>query len=557
MSWVSEEKEGPIRIYIQMRDTDDLRLRYLLLTFLAASGLLAVTLLYPMTMDHDVYETMAFELVRFGRLPYLGTWDMNFPGIVYIHALSILLFGTSEVGFRAMDAALHVAIALMLYRLLIRWITPQTAFLAAVFSCMFFLSGNDWNAGQRDGFATFFILLATTLLYQHKDFTDQGTPTRWLLAILEFMIGVLVGCSVAIRPTYGLFSVVILVALFSFSSKSGFRRTAWYIAGLTTLALAMLAPYLRAWGGLEQLYLATIRFNIDIYGSEKYRIPLRIGLLRNATLLVNAVALFAMFAFMLTRYRAKNSVGELSKLYSNRPSRFDLLLFAAYYLSAAASVVVMGKFFRHHFELLFLLSAVLFTIFTELLLQMLRIGRVQQVARLLLIAVVLFITYPWRLAGLYLTGALKSNDPVTDAQYAFASLRHREDQLQLASYITKQGRAGDRVEYVNEDPDLYWRTGLEPATRFTMIFPLAMQTPLGGYTPYQEQWRKEFVDSLEAVKPKFIVIANEPDSFLNFLVKSPRKLVDDIPGFDRLLQTGYQLDTTIAKWSIYRRRSVF
>src|ERR1019366_2530731 len=52
-------------------------------------------LLLPLGTDNSVYQSMALAFVRFGRLPYLGSWDENFPGIIPIHAVAIVLFGNS------------------------------------------------------------------------------------------------------------------------------------------------------------------------------------------------------------------------------------------------------------------------------------------------------------------------------------------------------------------------------------------------------------------------------------------------------------------------------
>jgi hypothetical protein len=42
------------------------------------AGLLAVVFLIPFNSDLDLHHTMGLELTR-GHLPYLGSWDNNFP----------------------------------------------------------------------------------------------------------------------------------------------------------------------------------------------------------------------------------------------------------------------------------------------------------------------------------------------------------------------------------------------------------------------------------------------------------------------------------------------
>src|SRR6185312_7701875 len=74
--------------------------RYFVATVVAAIFLLPIHLFVPLNSDNDLYQAMAVALVKGKGLPYIGSWDVNFPGIVYIHALGIALFGNTDVGFR-------------------------------------------------------------------------------------------------------------------------------------------------------------------------------------------------------------------------------------------------------------------------------------------------------------------------------------------------------------------------------------------------------------------------------------------------------------------------
>jgi hypothetical protein len=93
------------------------------------------------------------------------------------------------------------------------------------------------------------------------------------------------------------------------------------------------------------------------------------------------------------------------------------------------------------------------------------------------------------------------------------------------------------------------------ATRFTTDQCLLIERPQGGFTDYQLCWRKEFVDSLIAVRPIYIITAMGPDSTdVNSFLKEPTEIaLREIPGFDSLLRTNYSLDTVIGWWYLYRR----
>ena len=60
------------------------------------------TLTYRMGVDQGVFAYMGTELLN-GRWPYVGTWESDFPGMVFLHAAELGLLGKSIVLFRLFD----------------------------------------------------------------------------------------------------------------------------------------------------------------------------------------------------------------------------------------------------------------------------------------------------------------------------------------------------------------------------------------------------------------------------------------------------------------------
>src|SRR5688500_2502312 len=92
---------------------------WLLFVLLGAGAaiLLLPLLLFPLSPYNDIYQSMAFAMDQGKGLPYLGSWDQNFPGVVFYHWISIKLFGASDIGFRVIDLLNRVAISLLLFTL--------------------------------------------------------------------------------------------------------------------------------------------------------------------------------------------------------------------------------------------------------------------------------------------------------------------------------------------------------------------------------------------------------------------------------------------------------
>ena len=78
---------------------------------------LPAIIFYPFHADIDIQQVMAWNLYRFHGLPYLQSWDSNFPGAILFHACSIALFGNSELGLRTMDVLIQIASIVLLYKI--------------------------------------------------------------------------------------------------------------------------------------------------------------------------------------------------------------------------------------------------------------------------------------------------------------------------------------------------------------------------------------------------------------------------------------------------------
>src|SRR5258707_1975617 len=80
---------------------------------------LAPTLTYRMGTDQGVFAYMGAAIVD-GRWPYLQTWESDFPGLMWLQALEILVLGKSIAIFRLFDLMFHLANAYLIFRIAAR-----------------------------------------------------------------------------------------------------------------------------------------------------------------------------------------------------------------------------------------------------------------------------------------------------------------------------------------------------------------------------------------------------------------------------------------------------
>lgn len=485
-------------------------------------------LLVPLNPDNDTYHAMAWQLYEYGRLPYLGSWDQNFPGVVYLHWLSISFFGNSAVGFRALDAIFHLANALLLFSLTRRWFTPKISALAAILYVLYYTHDSYWLAGQRDGFAVTFILLA---LYW---FFSRGKSKINLT-----LIGVLLGCATVIRPTYALFGIVI-VLLLEGSIASKLRSSLFIAIGGAMIWTVQFIPYLFVDGGIHEYYMATIRFTSDLYGG--HALSWSNLLLWNRAQKIYFTILFIGLVVLLVKREAL--------LPRDRQLR---VLFLLLFCASLLPVLIMRKFSIYHYDPLFALLTPVCAFFLVRTSEL--FGKYSTATLFLLLGLAAFRLYPRHVVREYVFAKNAAGDSRLD--YVYNRIDHdtlygNGAQAELARYIRLQTQPSDAIEYATIWPGASWRSERLQASRFTTWYALAMTGKEGEHTPYQVEWQKEYVDSIDRVRPKLVIVAQGPKSFLLKPEQEPINKFIALDGMQGLMNSMYTFDTTFRGFTIYR-----
>jgi hypothetical protein len=527
-----------------MADLSPQTRRYLIAMLAGTLVLLSIDLFLPLSLDNEIYQSMAMDLFRFGRLPYLGSWDQNFPGIVYIHWLSIVIFGKSVLGFRVFDLTLHLSMAWMLFSLLCRWIAPSTACLAVLLYILHYISEGDAMAGERDEFAVLFLLVGTVLLFAATGNVTRQWPVRYLAG---FGAGIALTLIFTIRPTYGTFVLAGLAFVF-LSPENRTGLAASFIAGVCCILSALLIPYVMRPGGIEQFYLSTVRYNIEIYGAirEPFAIQIR--------KLFLIPGLIGVLLALRPSFRRAPRVRRLWQTIHTPRSR-ERWLFLGYVLSGLISLFVMGKYLPYHFAPILLLLMPFAALGIESIIAAIPRRTLQGVAIALLVLYSILGVYPLFLLR-SIAHNIRNGQTVVMARYEMVSEEGFRGNVEesVAEYIDKTSPRGERVECATLTAGIRWRTPRECMTRFTTFYPLSLCAPNGGHPDFQQVWRKEYVDSLRFAKPYYLVIGNGPTKDTNWLRKPPSQSIHEIEGFDSLVMPLYRFDTILGGYTILKRR---
>ena len=501
---------------------------YCVSAIVGAAVILLVTLLLPLGFDNDVYQSMAWALYAYHGLPYLASWDMNFPGIVFIHWASIALFGSSDFGFRLFDYLVQIVFAAMYFRLLRRWLSPFESLVAVVVYAVGYVHGAWGIEGQRDAFAVFFLVASALVLFRMR----ERVPGGWSAVTL----GVLSSAAILIRPTYGLFAIVLAALVWSLNTR--WQHVLSYLFGHVMLWTFFLVPYALTDGGISQFYHSTISFNLDIYS----RIRVGNGVFSMSNLVYWILALLGLVlpARCPTRYEKRNI------------ERFDRKFMVLFAMCAIISPMVMGKYFTYH---LLAAQTILIPLACVGLLKTLDYvpwRNARHVAIAASLVVPLGLLYPRHLIRYYASG-LHSGEPLhyTYAKVLSDSLFGLAAQEEAVRYLDARIGGSAKVEYVTLFPALSWRLGHPTATRFTTIVPLARASEAPPL--YVKVWQKEFIDSIQSAKPSYVILSRSHE-WWPFVHAYADSVAHQIPGFDEMLATRYQLDTVIRGFELYRLR---
>src|SRR5579883_476336 len=518
---------------------------YLLRALFGSLGLLAIDLVLPLGWDDQLFQSMALDLLHYHGLPYIGSWAHDFPGIVYIHWLSIIVFGDSHFGFRTFDVLLHIIMSGLLFILLRFWLNDRTALIAVLFYNLRYVAGGFALASQRDTYAMFFLVLGTLLLL--RGIRRNSEPLYHILYLGgSGMALALVG---SIRATYISFLLVPLLFI-RLRSEDRKKDIAAYTVGGLIIAIAFVLPYLFIPGGVREAYIAVFQYNIDIYGPIHSSLHDLLHQIRTQKWFIFAGLLGVLISLNSFLGRRLSVVGTKSLA---KPER---VLILGYAIRGLASLMVMGKFMPCHFEPIFLILIPFAALFTEGVLIKVSNVYIRRSVVALLLVYAFFRIYPFPLFRSVIEniGNDRLIENLQDASVSEPMFRSSVDRS-IANYINKFSPSNARFESCSLTSGIRWLTHRESATRFTTFYPLDMPLPSGLQPQYQLGWRREFIDSLESARPYFIVIGDGPKGSLDWVKETPLAAVHKIKGFDELIGSHYLFDTMIGGFFIYRRNS--
>ncbi len=521
--------------------------------------LIAIVVVTPLSFDDFVLRTMAMYYYRFGRLPYLGSWDHNFPGILIFHYLAIVLFGERDISERFLDVLVQLGFSVLLYGFLRTWMRGRIAAFGVVLYLTYYVSGGPAVYSQRDVYAAMALIGSLYLLVQTSaadGAESRGTHGGFRPGTFRIgLSGFIAGFSVLIRPTFVLPVLLIAVYILRLPYRGTARRWKMAISFLTIGAIpcfAVILFYATIPGGLMELYRSTVLFNLDVY-TKLHGDPswICLNLVWKGLLLP-----FAVGGMIWARQ------GKLSFLLHRSLRREDQWLYGGLLATLLFSALVMQKYFPYHFAPFYIFLCPFSALGIEWVCSRIhnRIFRYSALVAFVFLST-FFLTSRLKAPFVFVRAWLHGDDAASQtysAMYSnpdFGAIPERE----VIHYVSLPGNSSGAVEVCSFEPSLRAHLDRRPSGPYNVPTAIALTSDSQAianptYTDYQRAWRTVYFDSLCSVKPSFIIFARNT-GILSW--RDPyRCYLQNLPGFDSLLQTSYRYDTEFGCYQIFRRRPV-
>jgi 4-amino-4-deoxy-L-arabinose transferase-like glycosyltransferase len=506
---------------------------------------------YPIGRDQATYCVIGRGLLDGARL-YRDLWDNKPPGIFYLYAAIVKIFGPAMWSIGLLDIFWMMAISVCIFRFTERTLGKIAAFLAVLVNAAMHIRAGYWDAGQPEAFLMLFIFGSYFLLSDHS----RGMKLKELLA------GVLFAAAFWVKYNAVAFLPFLMMALFLEGAEAGGRaerlrlRMAhgqWFstlsrFAGGFLLGGAVVVSgclFSGAWSAfVEQQfkvlprYAATASAGIPHYSSwAAGRIEFWLGLW----------TLFAAPAAIIVAWRRRH----LARL---APS----LVGAA---AGFAALAVQIRYQPYYFETCYPFLAILWAYLIVSALEGTRAfaryfaernWRVARVLTWVVYANLIALCLPgpvMRLVTNYRAFNQWRQDPARFySSYSWpGAAEDFRSILRVVDYLKRHPTPANGVYVWGNEPLIYYLSGHRPPVRFVWNLALIAPWRLPG-------WRRELVSQLITARPRYIIVARRDEAHgLSGTWQDSAQVLQEFPALAGFLRNFYRPCKDEVTFEIYCR----
>lgn len=506
---------------------------------------------YPVGRDQATYCVIGRGLLKGARL-YRDLWDNKPPGIFYLYAAIVKVFGPTMWSIGLLDILWLLAISACIFRFTERPLGKVVAFLAVLANATMHIRAGYWDAGQPETFLMLFVFGAYFLLSgrnRHANLREAGA-------------GFLFAAAFWLKYNAVVFAPFLLLAPLLLKGAAGegwlksrlgthsihwtslvCRFTAGFFLGSALIVSGCL--FSGAWSAfVEQQfkvlprYAATASADIPHYWAwAAGRVEFWLGFW----------TLCAVPAAILVAWR-RHQLGRLAPALVGAAAGF-------------AALAMQIRYQPYYFETCYPFFAVfwgylgvqawegaraLARYFVR------RNWRVAQVLTWVVLANVVALCLPgpvMRMVTNYRAFNQWRHDPARFySSYSWpGAAEDFRDVLRVTDYLNRHPAPAEGVYVWGNEPLIYYLSGHRPPVRFVWNLPLIAPWRLPG-------WRRELVRRLTEVRPRYIIVARDDEVHgLSGTYQDSAQALQSFPGLANFLGDYYRSCKSEVTFEIYCR----
>ena len=462
----------------------------ILFVFIARLHLLSI----PLERDEGEYAYMG-RLILNGHPPYTLAYNMKLPGVYYMYALIMAVFGQSVAGIHLGLAFVSIISMLLVFLISKQFVSKAGAVIA---SSIFGIMGTSFTLLGQAGHATHFV----TLFALFGIYTTLGIYSKNKRSSVNFLlVGIFYSLSFICKQS-GLFFLLFGITLvvikgYSIESRNSILKQCFVLLLGFILPLIILLSYFYFFADFHKFWFWTVQY-LSEYGTQVpySEIPLRfreaiVFITQNYTsegyILLWLLALIALPFVFINKTSVKNKIIISSFLF------FSFL------------TTVPGFHFRNHYFICLLpatgiLIAVLFDTVTY---YFINISKKPTSAYLSFILFILFIGTGVRANVEYL---FKENTNFSSKRVY--GLNAFVESVDIAEYLKQHTAKDDKIAVFGSEPQLYFYADRYSATGYIYTYNL-VETHA-----YALRMQQEMQKEIEENKPAYFVYVNVKYSWL-------------------------------------------
>ena len=494
-------------------------------------------LCYPIGRDQATFCVIGRGLL-YGQALYRGLWDNKPPGIFYIYASFVKLFGPVMWSVGVVDILWLLAISFCIFRFAERTLGKPAAFLAVVANAAMHIRAGYWDAAQPETFVMLFIFASYLLL---RDGDRRA-------ARVEVVAGVL------------------------------FAAAFWIKYNAVAFLPLLLMPYLE----LEDLDARPPRIGLAIPGRRWGRAAARfvsgfvmacVGLLFYLWFSGSRNAFWEEHFQVLARY-SSFALGRTPHYWIWAASRIEFWL--GFWTMCAALAALVLAWRRHHlacltpalagaaagfaalavqiryqpyyFETCYPFFAILWAYLgtqawegAQFLARYFsdRNWRLARVLARVVFANLVALCLPGPIVRTVVNYKALNNWRQDSTRFYFnytwpGAAEHLRDVLRVVDYLKRNPAPATGVYVWGNEPLIYYLSGHQPPTRFVWNLPLIAPWRLAG-------WRQQFIRRLSKSHPHFIIVARGDEVHdLSNTYQDSEEALEAFPELAAYLKSFYQ-----------------